>query len=151
MQIRIEKDDGEGKDKRGVRGVELGHKLRLALAKPPTEYLHESLNLLGFSGHPEVGLELSERGVDVHPREIHLHGEKVEHGHVELVVNVAQVLADHLLGQAFSRDQKSGHGLRGVLQKSAPYQVGDSFLRFLVENIQSRSVMSLPDYFIDCV
>jgi hypothetical protein len=59
MQIGVEQDDCEGKDEDGVRVVELGHHVRIALDVPSAEHFHQSLDLLSFTRHQEVSLDKS--------------------------------------------------------------------------------------------
>ena len=87
----------------------------------------------------------------MHPREVHLLGEAGEDGHVERAIDGAQVLPDHLLGQALAGDQEPGHGGRGVLQEAPLDQVDDTLVRLLVEDIEAGSIMPLADHFIDGV
>ena len=70
---------------------------------------------------------------------------------VEGAADVAQILPDHLLGEALPCHQEPGHSLRRVVQEALANQIMDTSLRFLVENVEASSVMSLPDHFIDRV
>ncbi len=78
-------------------------------------------------------------------------GEAVEDGHVELVHDVAEVLADHLLRQSLPGDEKPGNSLRRIFQKSSSDQIGDSLVRLLVEDVESGSVVAFPDDLVDGV
>lgn len=82
----------------------------------------------------------------MHPGEVHLLGEAGQDGHVELALDAAQVLADHLLGQALPRDQEPGHGRGGVLQEAPLDQVRDALVGLLVEDVQARAIMTFPDH-----
>ena len=62
--------------------------------------------------HVGVVAEQQLTRVDLHAREVHLEGEAVERGHVEGQLDVAQVLSDHLLGEALASDEEAGHGRR---------------------------------------
>ena len=84
-------------------------------------------------------------GVDLHAGEVHLEGEAVERGDVEGEGDVAEVLADHLLGEALPRDEEARHGRRAVLQEAAPDEVGDALLRLLVEDVEASAVVTLSD------
>ena len=87
----------------------------------------------------------------MHPREVHFLGEAVEDGHVELVEDVAEVLADHLLRQSLPGDEKPCDGLRGIFQKSSSDKIGDSLVRLLVEDVEAGPVVTLPDDLVDGV
>ena len=87
-------------------------------------------------------------GVDLHAREVHLEGEAVERGDVEGEGDVAEVLADHLLGEALPRDEEARHGRRAVLQEAAPDEVGHALLRLLVEDVEAGAVVPLPQHLV---
>ena len=62
VEVCVEEDDGEGEDEGGVggAGVELGDEVRVALAVPLAEHLHQALDLLRLARHAEVRLELAQ-------------------------------------------------------------------------------------------
>ena len=57
MEVSVEQDDGEGEDEDGIRVVELGQDVRIALDVATAEHLHQAFDLLSLSRHQEVGLE----------------------------------------------------------------------------------------------
>lgn len=135
MQIRVEHDNREGQDKDGVGRPEARDDVLVAAAVPRREHLHEPLDLLRFSGHPEVRLELPQSDVDGHAAEIELRGEALQDCHVEGALEIPEVLADHLLAEALPRDEEARHPRRRVLQESSSNQVADAALGFLVEQV----------------
>lgn len=167
MEVGVQHNDGEGKHKdlRRRKFVEcltnqtkpivavtyriwrsqLFNHVWVAHAVAVREHLHESLDFLRFAGHPEVALELLKRHVDGEPREVHLLGEVLEDRHVERLLQVAEVLADHLAGEALARDEELRDGVRRVLEEVLVHQVGDPLLRLLVEQIQADAVLALAD------
>ena len=60
VEVGVEEYDGEGEDEGGVGRVQLGRQLRVALAVPLAEHLHQTLDLLRLARHAEVRLELAE-------------------------------------------------------------------------------------------
>ena len=145
MQVGVEHNDGEGQDEYRVRIAESSHHLRIAHAVTVAEHFHEPLDLLRLAGHPEVSLELAQSHVDLHGGQVELLDEVVEGGHVERVLQIAQVLADHLLADALARNEKFGHSSRRVLQESFLRQISHAPLGFLVEKVQSDAILALPD------
>ena len=86
--------------------------------------------------------------VDLHLGEVHLESEAIERGHVEGQVDVAQVLADHLLGQSLPRDEEARDGGRAVLEEAALDEVRDALLRLLVEDVESGAVVPLAQHLV---
>ena len=151
MQVRVQENDCKGEDEDRVTGMQFCYDVPVALTISTAEHFDESLNFLGFPGHPKVGLELAQGRVDVQTAKVHLLREAVEHAHVEGVGDVAEVLADHLLRQALPRDQEASHGRGRVLQESSLYQVCNASLGLLVENVEPGSVMSFSYHLVHCV
>lgn len=97
VQVGVEHYDCKRKDEHCVRGTQSGHDVGITLAVALAENFHQSLDLLSLAGHSEVRLELSQGNVDLHPRQVQLVREALEHRHIKRALKVAQVLADHLL------------------------------------------------------
>lgn len=75
----------------------------------------------------------------------------LKHSHIEVVLQVAQVLPNHLLAQPLPGEKELGHCLRGVLQETSTDEVGHPFLRLLVEQVEADPVLPLPDHLWDLV
>lgn len=60
-------------------------------------------------------LKFPERCIDLHSGEVHLLSKAIEDGHVELVHDVAEVLADHLLGQTLPSDQEPVREVKQII------------------------------------
>nr|CAI5869770.1 unnamed protein product [Callosobruchus analis] len=69
----------------------------------------ESFDLLGFPGHSEVLLELSEGHIDLHSGQIQFRGETFQHSHAERTLDLPQVLTNHLLAKSLAGNQESCH------------------------------------------
>lgn len=50
--------------------------------------------------------------------------------HVEVLLQVSQILPYHLLAQPFAGNQKSGHGTRPIVEKMSFNKVINPLLRF---------------------
>lgn len=70
-------------------------------------------------------------------------GEALEHCHVERALEIAKILADHLLGQTFSADEEARDTLGRVFEEAPANEVANSTLGFLVEKIQPYAILTL--------
>lgn len=75
VKIRVEHDDSEREHEDGLRVTQFRHDVSVALAVPLSENLHQPLDLLGLSRHPEVGLKFPESVVHLHSGQIYFVGE----------------------------------------------------------------------------
>ena len=107
--------------------------------------------LLNSENSPEVCLKFSQSHVNWQVGQIHLTSECVEHRLVEGVADVAEIFSDHLLGQTLPRHQEPRHGLGRVVQEALAYQIVDTLLWLLVEDVETSPVVSLPDHLVDGV
>ena len=62
--------------------------------------------------------ETNQGDVDLASGKVEFLDEEVERGHVEGVLEVAEVLANHLLADALPRYEELGYGPRRVLQEA---------------------------------
>uniref|UniRef100_A0A182QGI8 Uncharacterized protein n=1 Tax=Anopheles farauti TaxID=69004 RepID=A0A182QGI8_9DIPT len=147
VQIRVEHDDGEGEHEHGVVRAEPRHDVAVALAVPGGEHLHQPFDLLRLARHAEVALELAQRHVHLHAGQVELAGEAIQHRHVEGVLQVAEILADHLPREPLAGDQEPGDALRRVLEEALPDEIRDAALGLLVEQVQPDAVLPLADRF----
>lgn len=87
----------------------------------------------------------------MHPVEVHLLSKASQNSHVKWTIDAAQIFTNHLLGQAFPCDEKSGNGSRRILQEASLNQINDAFVWLLVEYIESGSIMPFANDFINGV
>lgn len=72
--------------------------------------------------------------------------DSLKHSHVEVVLEVTEVLPNHLLAQALPGEEELCHCLRGVLEEPTTDEVRDASLRLLVEQVEADSVLPLPHH-----
>ena len=61
----------------------------------------------------------------------------------ELVLRIADILANHLFAQAVSIEQELGYTLRALLQELLLDQIVNSLLRLSIKHIQADQVLPL--------
>ena len=69
----------------------------------------------------------------------------LEHVLVEVFLQVAEVLADHLLAQTLARDEELGDCARAEVDEPVLHQVADTFLWLPVCNTTSRTHVKLVE------
>lgn len=114
----VKSECGESPSTYSFRWLQLRHHFLVALGVALAEGLHQPLNLLRLSRHPEVTLELPQRDIDGGARQVQLLAERVQHGHVERLLDHPEVLADHESRQSFAGDEKLRDAHGSVLQKA---------------------------------
>ena len=143
----IQKNDGIGEDIDGLVGaVEERVALELiALDVAEGEHVYQVLDLLRLAGHAEVGLEFAQGLVDGQSAQVDELNEVGEDLEDELVLRVADVVADHLLAQAVAVEEEVGDAFGAALKELLLDEVANALLGLAVEQIQADEVFALAD------
>lgn len=80
--------------------------------------------------------------------EVQLLDEADQHGHVERVLEVGQVLPDPLLTQALPAQQELGRGQGAVVEEALLEQVLHAQLGVLVKEVEADAVLTSPEHIV---